>query len=268
MIGRIPARLAAAAAAALAAVAAIALTAASAGATLVYDNQPSMLPGNVVSVPFEAASTSEFGGLVGLAGTARKSPSVSVVLSSWACQNLEGGSACTTTPGTTFNWPITLNVYELGAGNEPGAKIASVTQTVAVPFRPSANNKRCTPNAEGAVGWGKNCFHGKAFKVTFELPDVTLPNEAIVSVAYNTTDYGYAPTHSADIGEDSLNVGITETPTAPSVGTDPLPEDGYVNSSWSNMYGGLGTLGTFSLAGPSGYLEGLQPLIKVKAKNH
>jgi hypothetical protein len=261
MTGRIPGRAAKLAAALLAAIAAGAFAAGSAGATTIYDNQPAPLPKNLVSLGFEATSTSEFGGQVEFAGTARTSPTVTVTMSSWACQNLQSGAACATTPHASFSWPITLNVYEVGAESGVGALVVSKTESVNVPYRPSAS-KHCTPNSEGVVGFGKECFHGLAFKVPFSLEGTVLPAKAIISVAYNTSDHGYAPTHAPDVGEDSLNVGLSGMP---SVGVDPLPEDAYVNSSWSAMYGGMGTVGTFSIAGE--WAE-YQPVFKIKAKSH
>jgi hypothetical protein len=261
MTGRIPARAAKLAGALLAATAAVALAAGTADAALIYNNVPTPKPKNLASIGFEATSTSEFGGLVEFAGTTRKSPTVSVLMSSWACQNLQSGAACATTPHSSFSWPITLNAYEVGPGNTVGALITSKTESVTVPFRPSAS-KHCPVNEEGDVGYGSGCFHGTAFRASFSLEGVTLPSKAIISVAYNTTDYGYAPTHEASIGEDSLNVALAG---APSVGSDPLPEDAYVNSTWSAMYGGLGTLGTFSIAGE--WAE-YQPALKIQAKAH
>jgi hypothetical protein len=255
----------------LALVGALALSVGSASAAVIYDNAPPHAK-NLVSLGYEATSTSEFGGLVRFAGASRSNPTVTVVMSSWACQNLQGGAACKTSPGATFTWPITLNVYELGAGNEPGAKIASKTLAVSVPYRPSANNARCSLTSEGVVGYSKECFNGKEFKVKFALEGVTLPAEAILSVAYNTTDYCAAPTHEASVGEDSLNLGLTEPanfsepePVVPSVGSNPLPGDAYVNSSYSAMYGGLGTVGQFTIAGE---WTGFQPVFKVTAKPH
>jgi hypothetical protein len=249
----------------LAAVAMLALTAAAASAETIYNKIPSPLPGNVASQAFEATSTSEFGGEVEFAGVARKNPAVSVIMSSWACENLKGGTECHTNAGATFAWPITLNIYEVGPGRAPGALLATTTSTFNIPYRPSANNKKCTPNGEGVVGFGKECFHGKAFKITFPAAAVTLPPRVILSIAYNTTDYGYAPTHEADVGEDSLNVGYYEPgePVAP-VGSTPFPNDGYLNSSWSGAYcnGAEGT-GTFRL--DSGCYGGYQPAFAVKA---
>ncbi|HXP28240.1 MAG TPA: hypothetical protein VN804_00665 [Solirubrobacteraceae bacterium] len=265
MTGKIPKS----AGAIFAAVAIFAIAAATAGATTVYNNVPKPLPKNVVSEAFEATSTAEFGGQVELAGTARSNPSITAVLSSWACQ--EGaGKTCHTNGGATFAWPITLNVYEVGAGNEPGAKIASVTETFNIPFRPSANNKLCAPNPEGAVGYSAECFHGKVFKATFT-SGVTLPSKVILSIAYNTSNYGEKPVGPAACsafvpsrcGYDSLNVGLEEGAGA-STGKQPLPNYTYMNSTFAAKYGAEphGTIGTFSLANE---WTGEQPIFEVKA---
>ena len=261
MAGRIPARAARPLGALLALLAVMAITASAASAATIYNNRATPKPVNLVSLGFEATSTSEFGGLVAFAGTDRSSPTVTVKMSSWACQNLLGGVNCATVPGSTFAWPITLNVYERN-GSEPGALIATKTETVNVPYRPTANTRHCTLNSEGDVGFGGPCNHGLAFKVPFVLTGVTLPNEAIISIAYNTTDYGAAPTHARDIGEDSLNLGLTEPPETPSVGTDPLPEDAFIASTY---YPGVGGPGVFS--NQAGW-EGYQPVFKVTAKAH
>jgi hypothetical protein len=242
----------------------MAVAASASSAEVIYNNIPSPLPGNMASLAFEATQTSEFGGQVEFAGANRNNPTVTVTLSSWACQNLKPGAACATTPGASFEWPITLNVYEVGAANAPGTKIATLTQTFAIPYRPTAS-KKCTPNAEGAVGWGKSCFHGKTHNIRFSLKGVTLPAKAIVSVAYNTSDYGYAPTHGPDVGQNSLNVAVRETsePGA-TVGTKPAPGDAYVNSTTASRYcENEGAVGTFALS--KNCWTGEQPSIKVSA---
>jgi hypothetical protein len=234
------------------------------GATVVYSNLPSTLPGNVPSIGFEATSNSEVGGQVEFS-TSAKNPSVTVGMSSWSCQSggAEDGS-CVSAPGSSYNWPITLNVYEVGPGNSVGAKIVTLTQTFAIPYRPSADNVHCAGNG----GWykAKTCFHGKLFKIKFSKlgtakAPVTLPAKAIVSVAYNTTDHGYAPTGVAG-PEDSLNVGIGGLATT---GTDPLTESIYQNSTWGGAYcdGGAGGTGSFRV--DSGCWAGEQPLIEVQA---
>jgi opacity protein-like surface antigen len=260
MLGRTPARAGKLLTALLAAMALLALMAGAASAVQIYNNVPKPKRKNVVSLGYEATSTSEFGGAVKFALLARKNPTVDIQMSSWACQNLQSGAACHSTPGSTFEWPITLNIYALN-GNEPGALIATQTQNVNIRYRPSANNKKCSLTSEGVVGYSANCYNGFAFTVPFTLTGVTLPNEAIVAVAFNTTDYGAAPTHSADVGEDSLNVGLTEPPETPLQGYDPLPTEAFIASTY---YPGEGGPGVFSRQ--EGW-EGFQPVFKISASN-
>jgi hypothetical protein len=239
--------------------------AASASAETVYNNIPSPLPGNLPSQAFEATSTSEFGGQVELAGTKRFHPTITVTMSSWACQSLKSGAECTTTQGAKFEWPITLNIYAVGPGNAPGTKLATMTKTFAIPYRPSAS-KKCTITGEGVIGWGKECYSGKTHNIIFHFQGLALPTKAIIAVAYNTSDYGYEPTHGPDIGQNSLNVAVREPgETGPSVGAYPLPNDAYLNSSWAGAYcnGGEGT-GTFRL--DPGCWTGYQPSFRVLAK--
>jgi hypothetical protein len=284
MTGRIPASLARIAATIFAAAAVLGVTAGAASAEpeLIYSNFPTPTPPNVVSQPFEASGSGQFGGTVEFAGLARKGPSVFVEMSSWACQSgsWTGSPECITTMGAKFEWPVTLNINQVGPGNTVGPLIGSITKTFKMPYRPSQNNKRCTGTHAGAyyVGTVGECFHGKLFKIFFTLSKVTLPAKAILSVAYNTSDFGTEPQRpkspacEPNCPYDSLNVGLTEppnelapTPVAPSVGTDPQPADAYHNSAWSGNYcdGGAGGTGTFRL--DAGCWTGYQPLFAVKA---
>lgn len=265
MTGRILGRAAKVAAALLAGIAVLAIATGTASATTIYNNTPPHA-GNHPSIGFEATSTSEFGGQVEFVPAGRTSSTVTIQMSSWACQSLTGGTSCKTAKGSTFSWPVTLKVYNVEPNNEPGAEVTKVEQIVAVPFRPSANSK-CPETPEGVVGWSNECFSGKAFKVKFTLnPLVKLPEKAIISVAYNTTDYGYAPTGpGTNVGQDSLNVVLAEA--APSVGTAPLlpSEELYVNSKYCVMYAPLPCTEKFSLAGEWGTY---QPALKVTATRH
>ena len=247
--------------------------AANASASSIYNNIPTPLPGNLPSQAFEATSTSEFGGQVQFDGSARQNPTVTVVMSSWGCENGNWfNNTCSTTPGSTFQEPITLNIYNVNSDNSPGSLVKTVTQTFNIPFRPSADTTKCTGDSAGE--WystaDHKCFNGLATPITFNLTNTTLPNKAIITVAYNTSDYGHAPYGDATTchattqgcGYDSLNVALTAPPT---VGTDPLPNDAYLNSSWSGAYcpGGSGIVGTLSL--DTGCWTGYQPAIKVSA---
>ncbi len=175
----------------LAAPAALAVT-----RTTVYDNIPSPLPGNVPSIGFEATAASEFGGQVNFSGTDRNNPIVSVVMSSWACQTGHWNSGdCGTTPGAAFSVPLTIRVYAVGAGDEPGIQIGAVTHTFSMPYRPSANYSKCT--GANAGKWYQSttatCFNGKAFTRTVSLGSLNWPDTVIIGVAYNTTHYGLQP---------------------------------------------------------------------------
>ena len=275
MTGRIPARTAKLAASLVVSGAMFAMTAGLASAsTVVYNNLPKPLPGNVQSIGFEAESAAEFGGQVQFAGGAATNPIVTVGMSSWACQT--GGvtdGSCVSATGSTYNVPITLNVYSVGPENSVGSKLVTVTQNFAVPYRPSANATKCAGNG----GWFKKgqCDHGKLFKIKFgklgtKKAPVTLPEKAIVSVAFNTTDHGYAPTGVAGAPYDSLNVALTEgaeegVEVAPTTGSDPAPADAYFNSTFGGFYcdGGASGTGTFRL--DAGCWTGEQPLVEVKS---
>ncbi len=257
---------------------------ASASGTLVYDNVPSPLPGNLASIGYEATSTSEYGGEVSLVGTARKNPKVTVIMSAWGCEEggVYSGETCQRPKEKKkFKWPLTLNVYSVGAGNTVGTKLATVTHTFGMPYRPSSS-KACTEAGdEGA--WEdlaqpgaeviEKCFHGISFPVKFHLSGVTLPSEVIVSVAYNTSAHGEKPvgtqpcdSTAAGCYYDSLNVGITEpSEKALTVGSQPT-ETQYVNSTWPEMYCGKSeSLGTFTGVDCPTWYEGDQPAIQIEA---
>lgn len=241
--------------------------------TVVYDNIPSPQPGNVPSVGFEATSTSEFGGLIRMATDNVKDPTITVLMSSWGCET--GGWStgdCSTTAGATFAEPITLNVYNVDSDDTVGSTITSVVKTFDIPYRPSADTTMCT--GDNAGKWysatDKACDNGLATPVTFNLTGVTLPSAVIVSVAYNTSNYGPSPhgtgtacySTAAGCGYDSLNVGTADGPTT---GAAPLPADAFLNSTWGGAYcdGGTSETGTFRL--DAGCWTGYQPAFRVSA---
>lgn len=237
---------------------------ATANSTVVYDNIPTTQPANVPSVGFEATSTSEFGGQVGLAGSDRKDPTVTVLMSSWACET--GGWSthdCVTTPGATFTHDITLNVYNVGAGDSVGSLITSKTENFTMPYRPTSTPAECGGD-DGA--WHDaatdTCNHGIAFPISFNLTGTTLPDHVIVGVAYNTSNYGANPIGTTG-PYDSLNVG---TNPAPSVGTAlPTANDAYQNSSWTGAYCDNGASGTGTFRLDAGCWTGFLPAIKIAA---
>ena len=254
----------------------IAAPAASAAPTPVYDNIPSPLPGNTPSVGFEATSASEFGGEVAFGGTQRDNPRLTVTMSSWACQS--GGAStndCSTARGAKFQWPIRFNVYRVRPTGEPGRLIGKVSHTYEIPYRPSANFTRCFGAAAGRWYSVRDdaCYNGRAVNITANLGSLELPEQAIISVEYDTTHYGYDPVGegaacfgtSGGCPYDSLNVGTFGD--APSVGTQPRPDDAYQYSTWNGAYcdNGANGVGVFRL--DAGCWTGFQPAFKVAATN-
>lgn len=246
------------------------ITASFAASQVVYDSIPTPTPGNVPSVGFEATSTSEFGGQIGLASTERTDPKVTILMSSWGCESGTWYSGnCVTTVGATFNHPITINVYNVNLDNTVGSLITTKTESFDMPYRPSADPS-CIGGDAGKWSNGTTCYNGKAFPISFDLAGTTLPDKVIVSVAYNTSHYGNSPigTQACNLTPqgcpyDSLNVGTSTTST---VGTAlPTADDAYQNSTWSGAYcdNGVGGTGTFRL--DAGCWTGFIPAIRVEA---
>ena len=275
MTGKTPRRAGRVIAALLATAAVSAAGAASASASeVIYNSIPSPTPGNVPSVGFEATSAAEFGGLVKVEGTARKNPVVTALMSSWACQSgTWNGFNCSTTAGAKFEWPIMFNIYEVGPGDTVGVKIASGSKVFKIPYRPSANLTRCTGKNTGKWFGKGSCFNGKAAKISLSLQLAKVPEEVIVSISYNTSDHGYAPVgtatacHSEPQGcpYDSLNLGLTETSeTEPTVGSDPLPNDVFWNTTVGENYCDKGLGGTGTFRRDEGCWPKEQPMFTVK----
>jgi hypothetical protein len=239
----------------------------------IYDSTSNPLPGNVVSFGYEATGSSAIGDRVRFsAGSGRHLTTVVQTMSSWGCQSGHWNTGdCVTTPGATFSHPITLNIYHVGAGNQPGALIRSVTQTFQIPYRPSADTVNCTGGRWFDATSG-TCFNGFATNITFNLAslNLVLPDEVIYGIAYNTTNFGSAPigasacsASAAGCGYDSLNLGVAET--APTVGTDPAPADAYYNGAFASNYCDGGTAGTGTFRLDAGCWTGFKPAIQFNA---
>lgn len=271
MSGKIPGRLARLLAASLLLICASAVAAGAASGAVVYDNIPDPAPGNLPSLGYEATSTSEFGGQVELATSKRKVTAVYVDMSSWACEK-GASSTCETKGKAKFSQPITLRMYEVGPGNAVGSRIFSERQVFKIRYRPS-ENPACPVTEEGNKGWGAECFSGVLQRIKFHVPHVAVPQKVIIAIAYNTENYGEAPTGVAG-PYNSLNVALdSEYDEAssewkeyapPSVGHDPAPADAYLDSTWGGAYCNAeeGT-GTFRL--DPGCWQDFQPTFEVKA---
>ena len=257
MSGRIPARVVRLAGALLAAIAVGAIAAGAASAEVVYNNVPAKLPGNFASIGLAATSTTEFGGEIELAGTARRQPTITVVMSSWACQS--GGwnteDCLTPKPNKGFKVPLTVNVYNAAELSE--GPVGTATKSVKMLYRPSDSNK-----CEGGRWYDaaeETCFHGFAFPVSVKLPKLKkMPKLAVVSFSYP---------HSSGPAT-SLNVSTSEPSEGTlSLGGQPV-EEWFANSTWSEMYcPGAKDIGTFGPEEGAGCQEGVnyQPVVSVSA---
>jgi hypothetical protein len=228
---------------------AIAVGPALAASPAVFRNIPTVLPGNVGSLGYEANSINELGDLVQLAAGDRASANlpVTVVMSSWGCQR-GGDATCSTDPGATWPQPLTLTIYNVdltGAVPAVGTVVLKTTQTFAIPYRPSYDPAGpCA--AKNSTGWYSTleakCYNGFVYPVTFALPaDITLPDELIWSVVYNTSHRGYVPlgddpTNALNNPWDSLNLAAVPFPGELPAGTDVEPDAAFVS---------VGTGGTF-----------------------
>ena len=128
--------------------------------------------------------------------------------------------------GATYSVPITFTVYNVTGGNV-GSVITSLTQTFAIPYRPTHNGSACSGD-ETLWFNGTACFHGIANNITFNFPSgTTLPSTAIFGITFNTTSSGYAPIGAGNNPTDSLNIATfpgNDVATQAEVGTW-LPND-------------------------------------------
>lgn len=232
---------------------------------VIYNSVMSELPGNLDSLGFESLAFSELGNAVKFSNSGKHNlTQVVVTMSSWGCVS---GSwypkTCSTPEDASFSQPITLNIYAPTTdGTNPGAKIASVTNTFDIKYRPSASPECIGTNAGK---WydedSKRCFNGLAQNITFNLKNVKVGSSAIFGITYNTTHYGSAPvgqsaacfTTPQGCAYDSLNVALTQDPTDVSVGSSVDPGKIWFASTYAGWYtdGGAAGVGIFRLDSPN-----------------
>lgn len=214
--------------------------AAGAADSVAYDAIPATLPSNAGSLGYSATRTSEFGDRVVLGSATGTLARVQVGFSSWACETGAWNTGdCATTPGATFTHPVTVTLYAVGADGAVGAPLASSTETIVAPYRPSGDAVNC----DGKKWFdGSECVNGVLFTHSFDFSGaVTLPGEVIVGVAFDTRNGGAHPL--ATTGPyDALNVAVQGTVT---VGSDADVDGVYLNSSVAGNYESTGPTGVF-----------------------
>ena len=207
-------------------------------ASLLYNNIPaSQSPDR--SWAYEVDQTAEFGALVQVGdGSPATLDSAVVAMSNWAVQSSWSGVG--TSNG--FSVPLTLNLYNLGPDGAVGTLFSTITVNALIPWRPEADPVHCGAGTTQYYGDDGVCHDGSLSTVTFNLGGVNAPGQFIYGLAYNTEDWGSQPT-GVDGPYDSLNFSLSTDP--PSVGSNPLPDTAYLNTSIPGWYSDHGPSGTF-----------------------
>jgi hypothetical protein len=223
-----------------------------AGAETIYNNIPSPIPGDVPSWNFADHSLTEFGGEVSFpAPSGQKSPSITFLLSSRACQGVSSEGGCLTTKKHGFRSPMTVVIRKTS-----GEVIHTYSKPYKVPYRPSSSAICATPEFESPGSWydaaENRCYAGLAFELTFALPkkDPLPDSGAIITIRFS---------------DGSLGVGMSDA--APSIGADPT-EAIFLNSGSPAMYcGDESDVGTFQGVICPSLFGGEQPAMKVVASH-
>lgn len=217
--------------------------------TVVYDALPSVSPAtSYPSQPFQAQQTFEFGDSIHLGETNRKLDKVTVTMVTWA--KFADYSANSLYMNNSVNWthPITLNIYStsLDVNGVPNNLLGTVTKNITIPWRPVADSS-CPDTGYGAgVAWRDAngvCRNGLAFNAIFDMSslNVTLPNDIIVSIAYNTQSYGTNPI-GVDGPYNSLNVAVPNNQPV-IIGSDASVSEVFWNTITANWYADHGAAG-------------------------
>jgi hypothetical protein len=264
------------------------MSVATASAVTIYDSIDNPLPGSYPSLGYQATSTSEFGDHVLFAGAERDLLTVTVTMTNWACENDFSWSeenqswvvnrtseeACLTTPESGFMHPLTVTLYEVNnSGAEPavGALIASKTIDAFVPFRPSYDDRCPAPENDTPFGgaWydeaAEACVHGYNVNVDFDFSGdgITLPEEVIYTVSFDTSSYGENPI-GASGPYDSLNYGLS---AGALVGTDVETATTFLDSDWADAYCDAGANGTGVLRRDADCWDGYVPTARFEARD-
>jgi hypothetical protein len=213
----------------VAALLAAAALAAPAGADVVYDNPAAAAEPRALG--FAASGTAELGTLVRFAGSARLDPQVRVATVVEACDEAPLDSACAI-PGATFPLPATLSIYAANPDGSPSQLLARQTQTFALAY-------------EGVQ------------PLAFAFPGVTLPAEAIVSLAFDTATSGYGPTGLAGPA-DAVGILLVGPPAA---GANPREAEGVYRA----VAAAAETAPVFGFESAPTAWEGRQPAFTVEA---
>lgn len=185
-----------------------------------FDLIPATPPPFYRGYSFQATASNSIGDQISLkAGTPRTLAGFKVGMSSYACETGQWTGGCMTTPGTSFQHPVTVNFY-----NNAGTLLATKTQTFTMPHRPSAD-PTCADTKMYKAANG-TCYNGLAFYIDFDVRSlkVALPDSFYYTLSMNTATFGTAPI-GVPGNYDNINVGTNDTErNAAFVGSDPKPD--------------------------------------------
>ena len=231
---------------------------ASAAPAVVYDSIPDAQPAAYPSLGYQATATWEFGDYVLLGGTNRNITEVTIGMTSWACETGQWNVGdCETTPGATFTHPVTMNLYDVdNSGSAPvaGALLASVTNDVVAPYRPSPSPslEECgtAENPSPTTWWDdvrETCQNGISFDVPFDFSaqNAVAGDGVLVTLAFDTQSYGADPMGSNGPW-NALNVSVNSV-ASPTVGSDQNTELMFRDTTYQGTSRGLKENGQNSL---------------------
>lgn len=220
------------------------VTPVSASASVVYDALPQVVPQtSYPSLGFQATSTKELADDIHILGSDRTLDKVTVTLVTWARHSEYLNDQRYEISSTSWTHPITLTIYDkVLVDGIPTTVLAQKTVNVQIPWRPEGDST-CPDNGYGAgFAWRSAtgvCLNGLAFNATFDFGDTTvsLPDDVIVGISYNTQSYG---TDKLNVNGpyNSLNVAIPNNQLV-TVGSDNNTDALYWDTTYPGYSGGL-----------------------------
>lgn len=220
-------------------------------AAVVFNQIPATLDLSYTSYSFTANRSRALGNYVQLAGTERYLNAVTVTMVTWAKQSDFISSTYadyTNAAGWSHYVEVVLYAVDNSGASPTLNYLASSGGNVLIPWRPTV-----VPPGYPETGTSPYPYEGFAFNLGFQFDgSVQLPNQLVVSVNYDTQNFGYDPM-GVPGPFNQLNVAA-DTYVTPTVGTD-LGSSVYVSQKNGTEY-------VSTLNGNSG---GAGPMFKIEA---
>jgi PEP-CTERM motif len=224
-------------------------TAARASGVLLYSSDPAPLPSDLDSLQYFFTETTEFGDIIALAGGATSQFSLESFVVTLSNAAIESDFEALGT-STGYNVDLTLNLYNVGAGNTVGTLINSFTTSTLIAWRPESDAS-C-----GNGGYSSpDCFLGFLSQATFDLGGQITPQSLIWGVSFNSGLNGEPV--------NALGVALTSATVAPAVGGDPLDDSNYWATAIAGLYSDNGAGGVGIFREDTGWLPYGRPAAEV-----